>query len=488
MRIAARALAFAGLVLLVGCGGWRDEGRPPRTDDAITVPPQASLVSVPVEADLGNLARAMERQVPRRLWSIDEKDQVCVASEKVDLGIAKVKTPKIKCRIVGEVTRGAISVAGSGQRIRLSIPITAVVRAEDIAGILKRETATARAMVHADIRMVIARDWTPRGTLDLSYSWTSEPHIEFLGQKIRFTREAERELAPIIARLERELPGELGRLELRRQIEKAWASAFTSVVLNERNPEVWMRITPRELQYGGYEIVQGRLRLKLGMRALTETYVGKKPRPRRPIALPPMQKLEADTGELAFFLPVFGDYRELQPVLLEALQKRARRPFVVPGLNPVDATFKAATIYGTNGGKIAVGLTFSAHERGSKTPTTGTVWMTGKPVNAEDSRRVGFEDFEVTGTTDMTGGDLILDMINAPGVAPMVAEMLAQNFERDYAELLGKIDAAIETKRTGDLIIHARVKRAKTGQLQAAGAGLYLPVWASGTASVTIQP
>lgn len=488
MRIAARALAMAGLVLLAGCGGWRDEGRPPRTDDAIRIPPQASIISVPVEADLGNLARAMERQVPRRLWSIDQKDQVCIASEKIDLGLAKVKTPKIKCRIVGEVTRGAIAIAGSGQRIRLAIPITAVVRAEDIAGVLKRETATARAIVHADVRLDIARNWTPRGTIDLSYDWTTEPHIEFLGQKIRFTKEAERELAPVIARLERELPGELGKLELRRQIENAWASAFTSIVLNERNPEVWMRITPRELQYGGYEIVNGRLRLRLGMRALTETYVGHRPRPRPPIALPRMQKLEAEPGQLAFFLPVFGDYRALQPVLLEALQKRSRRPFEVPGLNPVDATFRAATIYGTRGGKIAVGLTFTAHERGSKTPTSGTVWMTGRPINAEDSRRVGFEDFEVTGTTDMTGGDLVLDLINAPGVAPMVAELLAQNFERDYAELLGKVDRAIEAKRTGDLIIRAEVKRAKTGQLQAAGAGLYLPVWASGTATVTIAP
>ena len=161
---------------------------------------------------------------------------------------------------------------------------------------------------------------------------------------------------------------------------------------------------------------------------------------------------------------------------------------MVPGLEPVDARFKAATIYGTSGGRIAVGLTFSAHERGSKTPTSGTVWMTGKPVNAEDSRRVGFTDFGVTGTTDMTGGDLILDLVNAPGVASMIAEMLAQNFERDYAELLGKVDRAIENKRAGDVMIRADLERTRTGQLQAAGAGLYLPVWASGTASVTIVP
>ncbi len=481
-------VALAATLLLTYCTGWTDRGRPPRTDDAIVIKPTPSLITVPVEAELGDLARALERRVPRELWRINEPDQVCVESEGVDLGIATVKTPKIKCDIVGEVTRGAIRVGGSGKELRFSFPITAVVRAQDIGGILKRKTATAKAMAHAIVRIDLEQDWTPRGTVKLSYDWLTEPHVEFLGQTITLTEPAERELAPVIARLERDLPGELGRIGITRQIEQAWASAFTSVVLNERNPEVWMRITPRALQYGGYEVTDGRLRLRLGMRALTETFVGHRPEPRTPVALPAMQTLDAQPGELSFFLPVFADYRALEPVLIRALRKRSRRPFMVPGLEPVDTRFKAATIYGTSGGRIAVGLTFSAHERGSKTPTSGTVWMTGKPVNAEDSRRVGFTDFGVTGTTDMTGGDLILDLVNAPGVASMIAEMLAQNFERDYAELLGKVDRAIENKRAGDVMIRADLERTRTGQLQAAGAGLYLPVWASGTASVTIVP
>ncbi|MDM7927995.1 DUF4403 family protein [Blastomonas fulva] len=481
-------LMLAASLALASCSGWSDKGQPPRTDDRIVVQPQPSLVTVPVEAELGDLARAMERNVPRQLWRINQRDQICVASKGVDLGIATVKTPKIKCNIVGEVTRGSIRVGGTGKELRFSFPLTAVIRAEDIGGILKRETATAKAMAHAVVRLELEKDWSPRGTVKLSYDWLTEPHVDFMGQKIRLTEPAERELAPIIAKLERELPGELGKIGIRRQIGQAWASAFTSVVLNERNPPVWMRITPRELQYGGYEVANGRLRLRLGMRALTETYVGKRPRPRPATALPPMVPLAGTPGELAFFLPVFAEYGELEPVLIRALRKRSRRPFMVPGLEPVDATFKAATIYGTTGGRIAVGLTFTAHERGSRTPTSGTVWMTGKPANAEDSRRVGFTDFGVTGTTDMTGGDLILDMMNAPGVAPMIAELLAQNFERDYAELLGKVDQAIAAKRSGDIVIHADLKRARTGQLQAAGAGLYLPVWASGTASVTIAP
>lgn len=487
-RASAPMVALLAAALLTGCGGWRDEGRPPRTDDAITIKPQASLVSVPIEAELGDLARALEQRVPRELWRINEPQQTCVASKGVDLGIATLKTPQIKCDIVGEVTRGPIRVAGSGKELRFSFPITAVVRAEDIGGVLKRETATAKAMAHAVVRIDPAKDWSPRGTVKLSYDWLAEPHVEFLGQTILLTKPAERELAPVIAKLERELPDELGRIGIQRQVQQAWASAFTSVVLNEHNPEVWMRITPRALQYGGYEVTNGRLRLRLGMRALTETYVGHRPRPRQATPLPPMQPLDAKSGELAFFLPVFADYRALEPVLVKALRKRSKRPFMVPGLEPVDATFKSVAIYGTTGGRIAVGLTFSAQERGSRTPTSGTVWMTGKPVNAKDSRRVGFTDFGVTGTTDITGGDLILDMINAPGVAPMIADLLAQNFERDYAELLGKVDRAIAAKRTGDVIIHAELKRAKTGQLQAAGAGLYLPVWANGTASVTIVP
>ena len=487
-RLSSLLGVLLATALLSGCGGWRNQGQPPRTDDAITIKPQASLVSVPVEAELGNLARALERHVPRELWRINERGQTCVASKAIDLGIAKLKTPTIKCNIVGEVTRGPVRVAGSGKELRFSFPITAVVRAEDIGGVLKRETATAKAMAHAVVRIDLQQDWSPRGTVKLSYDWLAEPHVDFLGQRIKLTEPAERELAPIIARLERELPGELGRIGIQRQIKQAWASAFTAVVLNERNPEVWMRITPRALQYGGYEVTNGRLRLRLGMRALTETYVGHRPKPRAPTPLPPMQPLDAKPGELSFFLPVFADYRALEPVLVKALRKRSTRPFMVPGLEPVDAKFKSVTIYGTTGGRIAVGLTFSAQERGSRTPTSGTVWMTGKPVNAEDSRRVGFTDFGVTGTTDMRGGDLILDLVNAPGVAPMIADLLAQNFERDYAELLGKVDRAIETKRAGDVIIHAELERAKTGQLQAAGAGLYLPVWASGTASVSIVP
>lgn len=478
-------IAVMAAVAIAGCGA-RDRGQPPRANDAIRVDPSPSLIAVPVDVDLVDLQRVLERELPRTMWQIDKPGQTCAGRKRIDLGIAKLKTPAIKCRIVGQVTRGAIRLAGSGSTIRAAIPLTAGVRAETAGGMLK-ETATARAMAHAVIKLSLARDWTPRGTLDLDYDWTDTPHVEILGVRVDLTEQADKKLAPVIAKLERELPGELGRIGVRRAIDDAWRSAFATVSVNAANPPVWMRITPKAFQYGGYTIDGGRMHLKLGMRAITETHVGHRPAPPAPTPLPPLEPLATADGTLSFFIPVFSDYSVLEPVLMKALAKRSARPFDVPGLDPVRARFERVRIYGTTGGRIAVGLTFAALETGETKPSRGTVWLTGRPVTLPNSRRVGFTDFAVTGTTDRVGGDLIIDVINAPGIAPMIAEVLAQDFERDYARLIGKIDRAIEAKREGRLLIRADLKEARTGQLQAAGAGLYLPVWATGTASIRIR-
>ncbi|WP_240197893.1 DUF4403 family protein [Novosphingobium sp. P6W] len=484
----AALLLLAPTLALSACNRSRDDSPPPRAHDAIKVDPQASLITVPVQADLGKLAAALEDDIPRTLWTIDKPDQTCVQSKSVDLGIATIKTPKLKCRIVGEVRRGPLRFAGKGREIVLDMPLHAVVRAEDIGGLLKRETATADAMAHAVVRLTLAQDWTPRGTVDIRYDWTNAPHMEFMGQRIDFTEQADRKLAPVIARLERELPGQLGKLEVRRQVERAWNSAFTTLALNRDNPPVWMRVSPTELQYGGYELDGNRLMLRLGVKAVTETFVGKRPADPAPSPLPPVRPLETEAGRLAFFIPVVADYRELEPVLMKALRKRGARAFEVPGVGPVKADFRKATIYGTTGGRIAVGVEFTASDVAKRVgPTKGTVWMTGIPTNTENSRKIGFEQFAVSGTTDMRGGDLILRLANTPGMAATIAAALAQNFENDYNKLLGKIGNAIEDKREGDLLIRAKVTRTRTGRIKAAGQGLYLPVWADGTAAITVQ-
>ena len=290
----------------------------------------------------------------------------------------------------------------------------------------------------------------------------------------------------MIANLERTLPHELEKLQFRDRVAEAWRSAFTSLELNAANPPVWMRITPRELDYGGYTIEGHTLALKLGMKALTQTYVG--PRPADPLAtpLPAMKAMAQPAGRVLFTIPVIADYPQLEPVLLKALTKRSGRPFDVPGIGPVNAQFGKVTIYGISGGKIAVGLAFSVAKPG-RSASRGTVWLIARPTNAPNSRRVAFADLSVAGVTDSTGTSLLLKLANTPVFSGVVADALTQNFSKDYNDLLGKVGRAIAEKRSGRLVIRAHISDIQTGQLVATGQGIYLPVWGTGTASIILD-
>lgn len=481
--------ALAGTLALSACspGSPSNEGAPPRANDAIAIEPHNSVIAVPVEASLDQLGAALEQAVPRQLWTIDQPNQTCIASDRVKVLGVKLKTPKIKCDLVGRVDRGRLRLAGQGRDLVITMPIRAEVRARKIAGLIKQETATAQAQVRAIVRLDLAADWSPRGKVEIVYDWTREPGIDFMGQRIRFTDKADARLNRVIAGLERTLPRELAKLRVRQQVDQAWRQAFTSLTLNQSRPPVWLRITPQELQYGGYSVIGRRLVLRVGLAARTETFVGDRPDDPAEQPLPPVRPMTGEPGAMKFFIPVVADYAELEPVVHKALAKRAARPFDLPGIGPVNAQFGQVTVYGTQGNRIAVGARFSARDAAGRfAETTGTLWLTARPVNQADSRRVEFRDLKVAGVTNGKATDLLVQLANAPAISQTIAEALAQNFARDYDELLGKIGRAIDTRREGNLVIRARIDSIRTEPLQAAGRGLYLPVRGTGTASVEL--
>lgn len=457
---------------------------PPRVNDPVEVPKQASHIAVPLESDVSALSRALERAIPRTLWTIDRHFDKCVAARRVRIFKKDLKvTPDIGCNVVGTVARGAIRLRGEGEEIVADIPIHADISARNVGGVLKGETATGDAMAHARVRLTLREDWTAAATVRLSYAWTTPPGIDFLGQRITFTDQADEKLQPVVRELERTLPQEIAKLDIRSKVSEAWRQSFTSLELNAENPPVWMRVTPQRLSYGGYSLERGKLRLRLGMEAGTETFVGPRPQDPEATPLPPLVR-ESKGEQLRFFIPVIADYAQLEPVVLKALTKRSQRPFDLPGIGPVTARFDKITAYGTTGGRIAMGLTVNARPVGSTTDTLGVVWISARPVNEPGSQKVSFTDLEVRGNTNGIGGDILVQLANSPALAGSVADALTQNFTRDFQKLLVKVQRAIVEKREGDFVIRAQIGKVTTGALKAAGQGLYLPVWAEGSARV----
>ncbi|MBB5715826.1 DUF4403 family protein [Sphingomonas aerophila] len=479
------AAATAALFSLAGCHRPPDRA-PPRATGVVEIEPQTSELDVPISARLATLSAALEEAIPRRLWTIDKPNQACVPSRSVKILFAKIKTPTLSCHIIGQVTRGPLRLSGKGRILSVTMPIHASVSARDIGHVLHGETAVGDAQVRADTTLDIAPDWSPRGSVDIHYDWTDEPHIDFLGQRIEFTSRADTKLRGVVGRLEQTLPRELARLHVRDQAEAAWRSAFTSLQVNRSRPPVWLRIAPQAMSYGGYRVEGQMLVLRLGMTARTETFVGPRPADPAPTPLPALTKRRPGTNRVVFALPVIAAYEELEPVLARALAKRASRPFHVPGIGPVLARFAKVTVYGTTGGRIAVGLAFSAATEGGS-PSHGTVWLTALPINAPNSRRVAFTQLQVSGVTDSTGTNLLLRLANAPTLSTTLSDALTQNFSDDYDKLLTKVSRSISVKRTGSFVIRARIDDVETGQIQALGQGVYLPVRGRGTASVSVD-
>lgn len=475
--------AGAAALLVTGCSKEADVSAtaPSRADDPIIFPKEPSRIMVDLEVDLAQIERVLESEIPRQLWQINRPDSECVSSSKVDLAVVKVKSPKIKCDIIGNATRGRMRLSGKGDLLLLTLPVNGTISARDVAGIFKGKTATGSADVTLALRLDLKPNWTLGSTTRLDYRWTREPGIDFMGQRITFTSQADKELATVKRDVQRIVARELAKLPIKDTARDGWREAHAVIELNERDPAVWGRLTPQQFRFGGYEIKGRTLVLHLGMDALFETFVGMKPETRKIGDLPRLAARSKTEVRSAMHIPVIADYRVLEPVLAKALAKRSARPFVIKDYGSVTARFDKIRVYGTEKGRIAVGGQFDAvSDLPGAASAKGEIWLTARPVNEAGSRKVRFVDVAVTGDTDITGESVLFALANAPDFQTAITDALEQNFEGDFAELRGKIDRALARRQDGIANYSITIDRVETGIIKAHGAGLYLPVEMTG--------
>ena len=505
---AARALWLIPPLLLVACNKEPTLDAPPRLTAEAEVPVATSRVIAPIAADLGDLEQRLNAAAPKTLFRIDRQEDVCVPPARITVCLKHVRpckgdackdvpckvgvkkagvTPPMSCRIVGAVTRGRIRLSGSGERLKLRMPVAAEISANDVGKILS-ETATAKAETRADIRLGMTPGWTPTAKVDIDYSWTEKPGIELLGRRFTFAGRADPELAKVIARIERDIPRELQALQPRRKLEEVWAKAFTVIELNAKNPPVWLRLTPERLSYGGYEVKNGQLILKLQLEAGAETFVGERPPDPAPTPLPDSGPLKPGTG-FRVVAPVIADYAELEPVLHKALTKLAAKPVMVPEIGAVNVSFGKPSIYATEGGRLAIGLSISAR-RDSRVlgSADGVVWLTGLPWNEPDSPVVRVKDLAIDADTNNAATDLLLAIARSPDVMAELESALTQDFSRDLAKLKVKIDKTLADKRLGDFILDVQLDTIRYGVVKPLGQGAYLPVEVSGNGQIRWDP
>jgi hypothetical protein len=496
-------LTRLGLALLLGnaaaaCSRKTETPAPPRVETPADLPKLTSTIVVPVGARLADLEAAINRKAPQTLWQIDQHQDACVPAQRVlkgkilgtrIFGKKGLKiTPDLGCQIVGKVVRGRITLSGSGSTLVLRMPVNAQISVRNVGGFIKGVTATGAAAVRANALISVRRDWNPAATVKIAYDWTNPPGVTLLGRRILLVDKADQRLAKVVADLQRSLPAEVSKIDLRSKLASAWRQAFTVINLNRENPPVWMRITPQRLGFGGYRVQGPNLIATVAAETVTETFVGKEPAKPVPTPLPPAAPPFAPRG-LNFNLPVMADYDQLEPVVLKALVKRAAKGITLPRVGAVDAEFSKVTVYATEGGRLAVGVEAKAQLKDKKgTDTHGEIWLTGTPYNDVDSRVIHVRNLQITGTTDNTTVNLLFMLFQDQSMLSEIQNALTQNFDKDYDKVLTAARKAIAGRREGDMLLSANVQKVVSGKIQVTGPGLFLPVQAIGTAMIEYRP
>lgn len=477
MQRALAAVVAMLFVPLAACTDQASNPAPPRLTEPLVLKEQASTLRIPVAIPLRELEAAINDEVPQELHRIDEPQQTCVKTKSKLL-------PDISCRLVGSVRRGHIRLTGSGNVLRVSMPVSAIVRAENIGKIIKRETATGAMNVTARVTLGLSKDWRPRAKVDADYAWTDKIGIDLLGRRITFASKVDPKLKAVLARLERTLPRHLDKVQARSKVERIWAKGFTSVRV-KTDPQIWARFTPERVGFSGYSVQGGNLIVGFAAQARTETVLGERP------ADPPVTPLPNLMGDLPghginVHVPVLVLYDLLERAAFEELAKPEFRSVKLEGGLGATADYHRVTIYGTPQNQVAVGVDMTL-KTGSVT-TKGTVWFVARPVVDVPRRIVGISDLAVAGDTDSKAFNLLLQVVNQTALRERMMAAIRYDFSNDYDDGLAKADAWLEEQPFEGFVFKGEMGQAQIRNVRIAPDGFLVEADATATASMTHNP
>jgi Domain of unknown function (DUF4403) len=364
------ALLFATVL----CNFARADDAPPVSPDKPTPFVTPSRVSATVEFSIPVLARDVERDVPRRLATFDERIQ-CVHRR---VFVFRVRA---NCDIEGYVERtGPISLYGRGDAIIGSTPIFGTVSGQGANRFTRRIHGEAEAgvTVEAEARPMLRHDWSLDLRLSDSFHWTEPPVLHVLGRDIQLARYVEPRIREQLVRVRVRAAEAVRRLDLHGKAATVWRHAFDPVQLAD-NPPVWLQLVPQSAAFAGVHADRRVLWGSLEIQGNATTTVGA-PVPVSATPLPPLGHDVEAPGKFEVILPVQIPYDFLSQKIKDA----------AAGQLHGNVALRDVKIYPSNG-KLIVGLKLAKATETS--PDAGTwLYLTATPQIDPDTQTLRLPD------------------------------------------------------------------------------------------------
>jgi hypothetical protein len=287
--------------------------KPPMIPDQPSPLTTASRISATVEFGLPAIASAIERDVPRRLATIDERIG-CVNRRVLVFRI------RANCDVDGFVDRGAMSLYGRGDRVVGSVPIFGSIEGQGANRFTARihGDAEGKAMVEVEARPKLRKDWSIELNISDSFHWSEPPILHVLGRDIALTKYAEPSIRRQLGRIRAHAQEAARRLDLHDKAAKAWEQAFQPIQISQ-DPAVWLQMTPASAAFAGVHANAKDLSGSLELTGTAQTLVGQAPSAVTPTPLPPLGNDVDQPGTFDVLLPVRVNYDALRDKIMQAV-------------------------------------------------------------------------------------------------------------------------------------------------------------------------
>jgi len=452
---ALTTLALLGLFGFSSAANAAD--KPPLAPDAAVPFSTNSKLSASLEFALPALAADIERDIPRRLASIDEKIS-CVHRRVL---FWKVNA---NCDVWGYVERsGPVSLYGRGEHVYGSVRIDGALEGQGANRFTARihgETE-ASATIEASVRPRLDRDWS----LDLDFSdgfrWSEPPVLQVMGREIPLAKYAEPRIRSELGTIRSHALAAARRLDLRDKAATAWRHAFEPIQLSD-DPAISLQIVPQSVAFAGMQATARTLRGSIELSGTAQTIIGQNPPAVAATDLPPLGDSVNAPGAFDVILPVRIGYDVLRERLMQAVQ--AMPPVAGVAVKDVD-------VYPSSG-KLVIGLRVSGPAETS--PDAGKwVYLAGAVEADAGGRMIRL------GSLDVIASDEGLSALLDPVVAQIRAK-LNVDYGIAYDNLLNAATAKLNRPLKDGFRMEGHLASARLEGVSLPADGVVIAVHASG--------
>ncbi len=431
----AAVLLVGLLVVLVGCQDAVEFTRRPFEPSTERRQPEGvdTKVFVASRVDEDILKERLDDLLPDRLAAINLwlKRAACLRY--------RGRRRCTAAHVIGEIRRsGPLMISALGNSLEVSIPLSYQLSASGsrFAAELADESR-GTLVVRALYEVGLDRKLKPKVAFLNSYHWRGATEVKLLAGTLTLSPLIERKLRSPMRLFARAVMTALDGKSAQQVLAPAWRQLHYPIKLGG-DDGLWLRGEPVSVAFAGLDTRSGHLELRYAITTRLRTFVGERPIPLIPIAMPELEREVRGETQSRFLMPVRLDYGRLAARLGEKL--------------PQGHTFEARrgdevvrfTVLGTRlmpaGGRLAIAAELEADLPDRWRALKGTAYVVAAIEIAPDKRSLRLGEVAFTAPNALPSlfhdGRFILPL--APFVQAL-QHAVAIDLGREYA---GKLAAA----------------------------------------------